>query len=239
MASTRKIKKICGFAGLARARSPPGMSGRANEGVRSRAWRTVDRPMRKPAIVPGVGAAALQHVKKAPSTLLAPGDAMRTLLGAALIAIAVAAAPAAGAQTPPRPADKAADVTDLVQLRADIQRDKRAFIASKMSLSDAEARKFWPIYDSYQRALDVVDRRRSRAIIDVVGHDRPLTDAYAKQLASDLIAADDNEIRARKTLQNRLMRALPPRKAVRYLQLESKIRAVEAYDVAQSLPLVR
>ena len=35
------------------------------------------------------------------------------------------------------------------------------------------------------------------------------------------------------------MRALPPRKAARYLQLESKIRAVEAYEIAQALPLVR
>jgi len=87
--------------------------------------------------------------------------------------------------------------------------------------------------------LEAGDRRRSRAIIDVVGQDRPLTDAYAKQLANDLIAVDDAEIRARKTLQNRLMRVLPARKAVRYLQLESKIRAVDAYDIAESLPLVR
>jgi Spy/CpxP family protein refolding chaperone len=108
-----------------------------------------------------------------------------------------------------------------------------------MNLTDAEAKKFWPIYDTYQRALEVADRRRSRAVIDIVGQDRPLSDPYAKQLMNELIAVDDGEMRARKTMQNRLMRALPPRKAARYLQLESKIRAVEAYDIAQSLPLVR
>jgi Spy/CpxP family protein refolding chaperone len=163
------------------------------------------------------------------------------MLAAALFAFAVGGASVTLAQapTPPKSTDKAADVTDLQQLRADIQRDKRAFIASKMNLTDAEAKKFWPIYDTYQRALDLADRRRSRAIIDYVGQGKPLSDAYAKQLATDLIAVDDGEIRARKTLQNRLMRALPPRKAARYLQLESKIRAVEAYDIAESLPLVR
>lgn len=164
---------------------------------------------------------------------------MRTMLAAALLALAVSGTSAALAQTPPRSGDRTADVTDMQQLRSEIQRDKRAFIASKMSLTDAEARKFWPIYDSYQRALNVVDRRRSRAVIDVVGLDRPMSDAFAKSLANELIAADDGEIRARKTLQNRLMRALPPRKAARYLQLESKIRAVEAYGIAESLPLVR
>lgn len=164
---------------------------------------------------------------------------MRTTLAAAFLAFALSGMSAALAQAPARPGDKSADVTDLQQLRSEIERDKRAFIASKMSLTDAEARKFWPIYDSYQRVLDAVDRRRSRAVIDVVGLDKPLTDAYAKSLANELIATDDAEIRARKTLQNRLMRALPPRKAARYLQLESKIRAVEAYDIAESLPLVR
>ena len=35
------------------------------------------------------------------------------------------------------------------------------------------------------------------------------------------------------------MRALPPKKALRYLQLEAKIRAVQAYDIAQAIPLVK
>jgi hypothetical protein len=35
------------------------------------------------------------------------------------------------------------------------------------------------------------------------------------------------------------MRALPATKAARYLQLENKIRAVQAYDMAESLPLIK
>jgi hypothetical protein len=34
-------------------------------------------------------------------------------------------------------------------------------------------------------------------------------------------------------------RILPPKKAARYLQLESKIRAAQAYDVAASVPLIK
>ena len=47
------------------------------------------------------------------------------------------------------------------------------------------------------------------------------------------------EIRARRGLQNRLLKALPPIKAARYLQLESKIRALQDYDIAATIPLVR
>ena len=60
----------------------------------------------------------------------------------------------------------------------------------------------------------------------------------------ELVATDEVEIKARRTLHNRLMRGvptrlLPPKKAARYLQLESKIRAVLAYDIAATIPLVR
>jgi hypothetical protein len=53
------------------------------------------------------------------------------------------------------------------------------------------------------------------------------------------MAADEAEIKARRILQNRLMRTVSPRTAARYLQLESRVRAVEAYDVATSLPLLK
>ena len=52
-------------------------------------------------------------------------------------------------------------------------------------------------------------------------------------------ANDEAEIKARRTMHNRVMRALPPRKAARYLQLESKVRAVQDYDIATTIPLIK
>jgi hypothetical protein len=40
-------------------------------------------------------------------------------------------------------------------------------------------------------------------------------------------------------MRNRVMRALPAVKAARYMQLEEKIRAVQDYDVAATVPLAR
>ena len=129
---------------------------------------------------------------------------MNKNLAAVLFAAAMIAAPCASAE------DKIADVTDMQALRAAVRADKKAFVASTLKLTPAEEKKFWPIYDEYQRNLDMTNRRRVVAI---------------QQL-------------------NRLMRAVPtrilsPKKAARYLQLESKIRAVQAYDVAATVPLLR
>jgi Spy/CpxP family protein refolding chaperone len=132
-----------------------------------------------------------------------------------------------------------ADVTDMQALRSAVRADKKAFIASKLELTDAEAKKFWPIYDQYQRDLDLANRQQTRAIEGLIARDKALSDPYAKALANDLISADESEIKARRKLYSRVIKALPPKKAARYLQLEAKIRAYQDYDIATTFPLVK
>jgi Spy/CpxP family protein refolding chaperone len=137
-----------------------------------------------------------------------------------------------------------ADVTDIQALRTAVRADKKAFVAATLQLTDVEAKRFWPIYDTYQRAVDESNQKRVVAVEALISRDKPISDLYARTLANDLIVADEFELKARRTMQNRLMRGLPtrvlpPRKAARYLQLESKIRAVLAYDIASTIPLIR
>ena len=158
---------------------------------------------------------------------------MKTFLVAIALVIAALGIPDATAQ------GSSSDVTDMQALRAAIKADKRAFVAATLALTDAEAKKFWPIYDAYQRSLEAANRIRAVAIEGLLSRDRPITDLYAKQLAADLIASDEAEVKARRTLYKRVMRALPATKAARYLQLESKVRAVQNYDLAVTFPLIK
>lgn len=163
---------------------------------------------------------------------------MKKRVVAILFAAAMIAVPCASAE------DKISDVTDMQALRTALRSDKKAFVASTLKLTDAEAKRFWPAYDAYQRDLDTTNRRRVVAVEGLVASDKPLSDLYAKNLANELVAADEAEIKARRSLHNRLMRGvptriLPPKKAARYMQLEAKIRAVQAYDIAANIPLIR
>jgi len=136
-------------------------------------------------------------------------------------------------------ADKAADVTDMQALRAAVRADKKAYVASILNLTPAEAKSFWPAYDAYQRTLDMTGREKNVTIIEVVGADKPVSELYAKQIAKDIMLADEAEAKARTTLYKRVMRAVPPLKAARYLQLEGKIRAAQAYEIAETIPLIK
>ena len=135
--------------------------------------------------------------------------------------------------------DRVADVTDMQALRDAVRADKRAYVASIMQLTDAEAKKFWPIYDTYQRELDTNNREFVVAIQELMFRDKPLTNLAARQYTKQLLALDESELKARRKMRNRVMRALPAVKAARYMQLEEKIRAVQDYDVASAVPLAR
>jgi len=158
---------------------------------------------------------------------------MKINLSAALFAVLAFASVTVFAQS------QAAPVNDMQALRDGVKTDKKALVAKTLDLTPAEAKKFWPIYDTYQRALDASNRQVARAVESLIGFDRPMSDAFGKQLAAELIVADENEIKARRKMQNQLMRALPPKKAARYLQLESKIRAFQDYDLAVAIPLIK
>jgi Spy/CpxP family protein refolding chaperone len=161
---------------------------------------------------------------------------MKRILSAALFAALAMAAPAAFAQGQAAPAP----ANDMQALRNAVKADKRALVGKTLELTPAEDKKFWPIYDNYQRALDGANRQVARAVEELVARgDRPMSDAYGKMLATELIAADEHELKARRKMQGQVMRALPPKKAARYLQLESKIRAFQDYDLAVAIPLVK
>ena len=158
---------------------------------------------------------------------------MNKFAAATALAVCVLLAPVAVAQ------DNAAAVAELAALQKSAKSDKKALVSSTLNLTPAEAKKFWPIYDDYQADLDVLIRRRNVALEVLVSRDRPMSDLYARNLSGELLAVEEQELKIRRKMQNAAMRALPPKKAARYLQLESKLRAAQAYDIAVVFPLVQ
>ena len=158
---------------------------------------------------------------------------MKSALIATLLALTSMAAPCGWAQ------DRVNDGTDLQAMRQAVKNDKRAFVESVMKLTDAEAKRFWPIYSAYQLTIDAGLRRRVVAMQGFMFRDAPVTNLAAKQYATEMLAIDDAEVKARRTMRSRVMRALPAVKAARYMQLEEKIRAVQDYDAAAAVPLAR
>lgn len=157
-----------------------------------------------------------------------------TLPKAITLVAALLLAPALHAQQA-RPAESA----EIAAVRAAISGDKKAYVAQALALTDAEAKRFWPVYENHQRQLATTTRRSSRMVEEIVGLDRPLTDIHAKRVLQEIAAIDNEEAKDRRRMQNQVGKALPPVKALRYLQIENKARAIRAYDIAGVMPLVK
>jgi Spy/CpxP family protein refolding chaperone len=154
-------------------------------------------------------------------------------LFAVLFGIAVATAPVPAVWAQDKPA------VDVEALRAAAKADKRALVGSTLKLTDAEAKKFWPLHDEYQLKMDTLNRRTARLVEEVVAQTAPISDAHAKVLLKEALAIEDEEMRLRRGYQNRLVKVLPATKVMRYLQLENKLRAFQDYDIAKVMPLLQ
>jgi hypothetical protein len=157
---------------------------------------------------------------------------MKRALWSMLCAVALLAAPAYAQ-------DQSAEMNMQI-LRDKVKADKKAVVAANMQLSDADARVFWPVYEQYQKDLTAINDRLARAILAYADayNAGPVSDATAKKLLEESIAIDESEVNLRREYAAKLTRVIPPAKAARYLQIESKIRAAIRYELAANIPLV-
>jgi hypothetical protein len=153
-----------------------------------------------------------------------------------LIACIAAASLGASAQVQPTPGETAQRVDSVRQA---MRGDRRALVEKNMQLTPQEARAFWPLYDDYQRDLDRIAQRQNRAIIDYINTERVMTDANARRIAREVLKADGDEQSLRERTFRKMLSALPARKAVRWLQIENKLRTLQRYDIAERIPLVQ
>ena len=163
---------------------------------------------------------------------------MKHLAAACAVAACMLAGGEAAQAQQPAPAAGAAP-PGIDSVRAAARTDKRALVEKNMQLSADEAKVFWPIYDAYQADLDRIVERQNRAVLDYVNAESGMTDANAKRIAREVLAADADEQKLREKTMRKMIAKLPAKKAVRYMQIENKLRAINRIDIAERIPLVR
>lgn len=120
-----------------------------------------------------------------------------------------------------------------------VKADKKLIVAANLNLTDAEAKAFWPVYDSYQKELAALNEQAGKLIQSFADsyNAKKLTDDGAKKLIDQQLSLDESELRLRKTYAGKVAKVLPGIKAARYQQVENKIRAAIRYQVAAAVPL--
>jgi hypothetical protein len=138
------------------------------------------------------------------------------------------------------PAQEASS-SNMEILREKVSADKKLLIASNLDLSEEEAKLFWPIYADFQKEQDALYARLGEVIRAYAKEYNAgsLSDEKAGELLAAALSVDEDEISLTRKYMRRLEGAVSTVKAVRYLQMERKIRTILRYDISSQVPLVR
>jgi hypothetical protein len=153
------------------------------------------------------------------------------LLAVALCIMAPAFAQSASADDP---------TYNMQILREKIKADKKLVVAANMQLTEAEAKAFWPVYEAYQKGLDVINRRTVEMIKTYADdwNAKTMDNEKARKMISTFISIQMDELLMMQSYSWELNSLLPSTKVARYLQIENKIRTIIKYELASQIPLI-
>ena len=120
-----------------------------------------------------------------------------------------------------------------------INTDKKAVYAANLGLTEEESAKFWPIYDEYEAKVKPLQDRLAANINNFAEKYDTLTDADAAAILKEKMAIEKEREELKQKYTKKVEKALPPKKALRYAQLETRIQILIARDVYSLLPLAR
>ena len=165
----------------------------------------------------------------------------RRALGACLLMIGLTA-PAAIAQAPTA-SDRdvrQANLRAYVELlRSDVRAEKVAIITELMAFSEAEDKKFWPIYRDYDAELTGLNDERVKGIQEFTANYATLTDTMADTLASKSLDLEARRTALKQKYVTRIKSELSPRTAARFLQIENQVQMIIDLQIAAALPIVQ
>ena len=130
---------------------------------------------------------------------------------------------------------------DMQKLQDASNYDRNMVVTNAMQLTEAEGKNFWPVYMAYLNDLQNLNRIYAQIIQSYVFalRTRTLGDDTARQLTTQFLATQEQELQLRKSYAVNLAKVLPGVTAARAVQVENKIRAVAWYGLSSQLPLAR
>lgn len=128
---------------------------------------------------------------------------------------------------------------DVELLRKDIRSQKKQLIAANIQLTDAEAQKFWPVYDQYTAELVQVNNDKYALIKEYARDYGTMTDAQADDWTQRLLKLDAGVAALRQKYWADFRKALPAKKAALYEQVERRTQMLIDLQLASQIPLVQ
>jgi len=128
---------------------------------------------------------------------------------------------------------------DIVLLRQDLRAKKMQVIGQNMSLSDAEAQKFWPIYNHYVKDLQEVNNQIYDLLKQYAHMWSTMTDQDAMIYVRHWLEVDEEVQALRGKYVPIVYQVLPGKKAATFFQLDRRLNMIIDLQLFSQIPLAK
>jgi len=126
---------------------------------------------------------------------------------------------------------------ELDRASAPVQR--QVIVQKNMLLDSATAKIFWPLYNEYTEAMKKPNDRFSTLLNEYAANLMNLSDEKAKSLMDDFFSVREEQLKVKKSFAAKFLKSLPPKVVARFFQIDDKLDAIAANELAQNVPLVQ
>ena len=154
------------------------------------------------------------------------------------IAVAQSASPNSEAQSAVPSQEQPLSDQDIQMLRQNLRSQRKQVIAANMKLTDAEAAKFWPIYDQYIAELVKLNGAKYDLIKQYVQNNGVLTDAQADSAVKKWIAVDQGVSELRLKYVPIFHKVLSPQNTALFYQLDRRVQLLIDLQLASAVPSI-
>jgi len=128
---------------------------------------------------------------------------------------------------------------DIALMRQDIRSHKKQLVAQSLTLTDAEATRFWPIYDRYVAELIKINDKKFALIQQYADQYATITDDQALTFAKQWTDFDTQVSQLRQKYIPIVAQALTGKLAATFAQIDRRMTMMIDLQLSSKMPLVQ
>jgi hypothetical protein len=128
---------------------------------------------------------------------------------------------------------------ELEYTRKLIRDNRRAIVSFDLGLTDEEEKSFWPVYDSYYKAMLKVNDGLVNLILEYTEDQKSgkLTDKQAVNITIRYLKIKQERIKVKNTFIKKFNQVLPGKKVARFYQVDHRLDIIDNIEIADAVPL--
>jgi hypothetical protein len=136
-------------------------------------------------------------------------------------------------------ADESSLKADEQIVMQQVLNDKRAVFANNLNLTEQESKAFWPIYDEYEKELKA-HNDKVLDLLNIYARDYDtFTDDQAISTLKVRMQLQSDRLAMKHKYTRKVAAVLPPKKALRFAQIETRVNNIVESNLLSIVPLAR